>query len=176
MVKALAIIGSPRKANTYRLVKIMVDLLRERNVETEVIFLGNMNIQNCKGCDDYCSANKICLIQDDMQSLYPKLKEADIIIVGTPTYFWNVSGLLKTFIDRTHPLYVTRTLKGKIGVAIAVSEINGQNFAILSISSFFCLHEMREIGSISISHEGKNVKDKDMEMVKILAEKILNLL
>jgi multimeric flavodoxin WrbA len=173
MVKALAIVGSPRKANTYRLIKTIAELLSKRNIETEAIFLGDINIQNCKGCNNYCSANKTCLIQDDMQSLYSKLKEADVIIIGTPTYFWNVSGSLKTFIDRTHPLYVTRALKGKIGAAVAVSEINGQNFAILGISSFFSLHEIREVGSLSIAHEGKNIKEEDVEMVKTLAEKIL---
>jgi len=171
-MKALAIVGSPRKANTYRLVKAVCDLLRERNVETELIFLKDLDIKYCNGCDDYCGTKRECHVEDDMQMLYPKLKEADAIIIGTPTYFWNVSGLLKSFIDRTDPLYVARALKGKIGAAVAVSEVDGQNLAISSISSFFHLHEMREVGSIAISRGTEKVNEEDIEMAKVLAKKI----
>jgi len=113
LTKILVIVGSPTKANTYSLVKAMYDQFIKRNVEAELIFLKDLNIKNCDGCDEYCGTKGKCRIQDDMQLLYHKLKDADAIILGAPTYFWNVSGPLKTFIDRTDPLYVARASKGK---------------------------------------------------------------
>ena len=172
-MKILLIVGSPRKANAYRLGKAMCGLLDKKNVETELIFLKDLDIEYCSGCNDYCSASGECCVEDDMQMLYHKLKEADAIIIGTPTYFWNVSGLLKTFIDRTVPLYVAQDLKGKLGAAVAVSEVDGQNLAISNISSFFHLHEMKEIGSVAIARGRGKVKKKDMDLVEILAQKIL---
>lgn len=176
MARVLAIVGSPRKANTYKLVKAMCDIFEERNLRTELVFLKDLDIKSCNGCDEYCGTKKECQVQDDMQTLYPKLKEADALVIGTPTYFWNVSGPLKTFIDRTDPLYVARALKGKIGVAVAVSEVDGQDLAISNISSFFHLHEMREIGSIAIARGSEKVKEEDLEMAKALARKILSAL
>mgnify|MGYP001078045230 FL=1 len=173
-MKVLAIVGSPRKANTYRLVKAMCDALEERNVGTDLILLQDMDIQHCNGCSDHCDRKRECRVEDDMRRLYPKLRETDALIIGTPVYFWNVSGLLKTFIDRTLPLYTSRELKGKIGAAVAVSEADGQNLAISDISSFFRLHQMRDIGSIGIARGSEDVKDEDIEMAKALARKILN--
>jgi len=109
-----------------------------------------------------------------MQKLYPKLKEADVLIIGTPTYYWNVTGLVKDFIDRTNPLYNTESLKGKIGVAVAVAEESGQELALSAISSFFELHDMKQIGSIAIARGDKPVGEAELEMAKTLGKRIAN--
>lgn len=173
MVKVLAIVGSPRKENTYKLVEAVVEAIaKKKNVETELIHLVNFDIKHCSGCSDFCEKTGECNIQDDMQKLYSKLKEADVFIIGTPTYYWNVTGLVKDFIDRTNPLYHTESLKGKMGTAVAVSEEDGQELALSAISSFFELQNIKQVGGIAIARGDKPVGEAELEMAKTLGERI----
>lgn len=113
-MKTLLISGSPRNGNTEFILNKIYDSLRG---EKELILLKNKNIQHCKGCLA-CDKTKKCVIDDDMTEILNKMIWADTIIVGTPSYYYNVSGLLKDFIDRTNPLYETNKLKGKKALAI----------------------------------------------------------
>jgi multimeric flavodoxin WrbA len=175
LVKVLAIVGSPRKQNTYKLVEAVADAVaKNKNVTTEIIQLSDFNIQHCAGCGEFCEKTGKCKIEDDMQKLYPKLKDADVLIIGTPTYYWNVTGVMKDFIDRTNPLYTPESLKGKIGVAVAVAEESGQELALSAISSFFELHGMKQIGSIAIARGDKPIGEAELEMAKTLGKRIAN--
>ncbi len=172
MVKVLAIVGSPRRKNTYRLAEAIVEgIAKKENVETELVHLADFDIKYCDGCSD-CEETGECSIEDDMQKLYPKLREADIFIIGTPTYYWNVSGLLKNFIDRAHPLYNAESLKGKLGAAVAVSEENGQELALSAISSFFELQGIKQVGGLAVVRGDKPIGEADLKMAKTLGEKI----
>jgi len=173
LVKVLAVVGSPRKENTYKLVEAVLEAVAEKkSVESELVHLADFDIKHCSGCSDFCEKTGECQIQDDMQKLYPKLKEADVLIIGTPTYYWNVSGLVKDFIDRTNPLYNTESLKGKIGVAVSVAEESGQELALSAISSFFELQNMKQLGGIAIVRGDKPVGKAELEMAKTLGETI----
>ena len=175
MVKVLAVVGSPRKQNTYKLVEAVADAVaKNKNVTTELIQLSDFNIEHCAGCGEFCEKTGKCKIEDDMQKLYPKLKETDVLIIGTPTYYWNVTGVVKDFIDRTNPLYTPQSLKGKIGVAVAVAEESGQELALSAISSFFELHGMKQIGSIAIARGDKPIGEAELEMAKTLGKRIAN--
>ena len=175
MEKILAIVGSPRKENTHRLVEAVVEAVAKKaNVDTELVHLADFDIKHCLGCSDHCEKTGECNIQDDMQKLYPKLKEADVLVVGTPTYYWNVTGLVKDFIDRTNPLYHTESLKGKMGAALAVAEENGQELALSAITSFFELQNMKQIGGIAIVRGDKPVGEAELEMAKTLGKIIAN--
>lgn len=119
-MKLLAICGSPRKGgNTEILLNEALKGAEEKGAETELVLLAEKNIKFCAGCDD-CGFP--CKIRDDMDEIFKKLVAADIIIIGTPVYYCNVSGTLKNFMDRctclTHP---ELKLKGKIGGAVSVS-------------------------------------------------------
>jgi len=173
LTKVLAIVGSPRKENTYKLVEAVVEAIaKKKSVETELVHLADIEIRHCSGCSDFCEKTGKCNIQDDMQKLYPKLKEADVLVIGTPTYYWNVTGLVKNFIDRTNPLYHTESLKGKIGAAVAVAEEDGQELALSAISSLFELQKMKQVGGIAIVRGDKPVGEAELEMAKTLGKKI----
>jgi len=170
-VKVLAIVGSPRRENTYKLVEAVAKAVaKKKSVETELVHLADFDIKHCLGCSDVCEKTGKCNIQDGMQKLYPKLKEADVLIIGTPTYYWNVAGLVKDFIDRTNPLYHKESLKGKIGAAIAVAEEDGQELALSAISSFFELQNMKQVGGIAIVRGDKPVGKVELEMAEALGE------
>jgi multimeric flavodoxin WrbA len=175
LVKVLAVVGSPRKENTYKLVEAVLEAVAEKkSVESELVHLADFDIEHCSGCSEFCEKTGECKIQDDMQKLYPKLKEADVLVIGTPTYYWNVTGLVKDFIDRNNPLYHTESLKGKIGAAVAVAEEDGQELALSAISSFFELQNMKQVGGLAIVRGDKPVGEAELEMAKALGKRIAN--
>lgn len=108
-MRILLICGSPRKGNTEY---ILNQIYNSLNCEKELILLRDYNIEHCKGCLS-CHKNGKCFIDDSMNELVEKMKNADLIIFGVPNYFDNVTSLFKTFIDRCNPLYTTGELKGK---------------------------------------------------------------
>jgi multimeric flavodoxin WrbA len=101
-MKILGIVGSKRKkGNTSVLVNRALEKAKEAGAETELIFLGDYAIKGCSGCEG-CKKTRRCVIDDDMQKLYPLLLEADGVILGSPTYYYNVSSDVKAFLDRCY--------------------------------------------------------------------------
>ena len=72
----------------------------------EKITLKDKNIRFCKGCLA-CQTTFRCAIEDDMAEILPKVQAADVICFATPIYYYEMSGQLKTFLDRCNPLYPT---------------------------------------------------------------------
>lgn len=92
--------GSPRKSkNTNDILDFFIDGLDEDKFEIEKIYLRDLNISNCTGCD-YCGHKGNCTVQDDMNVLYEKFDNSDLIVLGAPLYFNSVNGLTKNMIDR----------------------------------------------------------------------------
>ncbi len=70
----------------------------------ETISLKGKSIGFCVGCLA-CQKTQKCVIRDDAVTLAEKVKNADVVVFATPVYYYSVSGLLKTFLDRCNPLY-----------------------------------------------------------------------
>ncbi|MGC9309162.1 MAG: flavodoxin family protein [Candidatus Nanoarchaeia archaeon] len=115
-MKILAVSGSPRHKNTDYMIKKVIE---SSGINGEIIFLRDLKIFNCSGCG-LCRKNFKCVIEDDMKEIYNKLINADIIILGSPTYFNNVSGLMKNFMDRCIPFYFFKKLKSKKIILLSV--------------------------------------------------------
>jgi multimeric flavodoxin WrbA len=133
-MKVLGIVGSKRKhGNTSCLVQEALKEIKKHKIETELIFLGDYTINDCIGCEG-CKDTYKCVIKDDMQKIYPLLSEADAIILGSPTYFYNVTADVKAFIDRCYCYEVfaeddrsvwvstNEALGGKFALVIAICE------------------------------------------------------
>lgn len=102
MLKIVGIIGSPRKkGNTDTLVNSVLDGCKEYGAKIEKIYLSDLNYKGCIGCEG-CKKTGKCVIKDDMQIVYDKINNADGIVLGSPTYFYNVTGLTKMFMDRLY--------------------------------------------------------------------------
>lgn len=137
-MKVLGIIGSRRKkGNTFQLVNSVLKGAENQGAETQLIFLGDYNIAPCIGCEG-CKDSFRCVINDDMQKIYPLLDEADGIVLGSPTYWYNVTSDMKAFIDRCYSLIIypehDRRIwasafedLGKCGVPLAVCEQHEEN-------------------------------------------------
>ena len=92
--------GSPRKkGNTDILVDRILDGAKNAGAEVEKVHLKNLNIKECDGCYA-CWKGKECPKKDDMNDLYPMIASADVIVFGTPVYWFGPTALLKALIDR----------------------------------------------------------------------------
>jgi len=146
-VKALGIVCSPRKGgNTEILVREALAGAKESGAEVELLRVSDMNIAACDGCET-CHQSGECRIKDDMQKVYKKMLAADGIILGSPVYFWSVSGQAKTLMDRTYALrYPYHKLKNKVGGAIVAAGRRGSVNALSVINNFFLGHDMLATG------------------------------
>jgi multimeric flavodoxin WrbA len=98
----LGLVGSYRKGgNTDVLVRKVLEGAGNQGFETTCLYLPDYQIRDCNGCEG-CRKSARCVVQDDMQKLYPLLEEADGLVIGSPTYFYNVTGIMKNFLDRLY--------------------------------------------------------------------------
>jgi multimeric flavodoxin WrbA len=125
-MKIFGFIGSPlkKRSNTYTLTKMMVDKLLEidGDVKYNLFTAGDVDIQSCKGCWS-CMNRGICPLdkEDEMGILKEEMLEANLIIWGSPVYAMQVSGQMKTFLDRLACWYHTLKLAGKPGVTVTTT-------------------------------------------------------
>jgi len=138
--------GSPRlKGNTDLLLEEALKGAQSRRAEVEKLVVDKMKITPCR---EYygCLRDGNCVIRDDMEIIYPKLLEADGIIVASPMFFYGISAQLKALIDRCQALwarrYVLKTIpdSNKKGAFIGVGATRGKQLfagSILTIKYFF---------------------------------------
>jgi len=107
MPKKIVILnGSPRrKGNTSALVKAFTEGAESSGHTVTEFFLGGMDIHGCKGCfGGHSSRECPCVQHDGMDKIYPAVKDCDVIVLATPLYYWNMSGQIRTAIDRLFAL------------------------------------------------------------------------
>jgi multimeric flavodoxin WrbA len=99
-MKILILNGSPReKGNSAVLAQRAAEGARAAGAEVESVYLHGLDIRPCDACD-LCTESGSCVIEDDMQPLYPKLAAADAILLASPVYWFTFSAQLKLCIDR----------------------------------------------------------------------------
>ena len=141
MAKVVGIVGSPRKdGNTEFLVQTALDKIQEKGIDVELIRLADKKIGYCIGCD-VCKKTNKCAIDDDMQEITQKVKDADGLIMSSPVYFGDMTGIAKSFIDRLRPLRPIHAFKYKVCGAISTGGFRngGQESTIASIHDFFLI-------------------------------------
>ena len=104
--KIVVLNGSPRKkGNTSALVKSFTEGAESAGNTVTEFFLNDMKIHGCRGCfGGHSSRECPCVQKDDMDQIYPAVKEADVVILASPLYYWNMSGQLRTAVDRLFAL------------------------------------------------------------------------
>ena len=99
----VAVCGSLRdESNTNKLVKKVAEA---SGFDYELINLSGMEIKPCTGCGACIMNEGTCIINDDMNPLCDKLMKADALIIGSPTYYLDISGAIMCFIDRSMPIF-----------------------------------------------------------------------
>jgi multimeric flavodoxin WrbA len=117
--------GSPReRGNSSVLANQARAGAEAAGASVETFYLHGMDIRPCDGCD-FCRETGICAVEDDMQTLYPKLLAADAVVLASPVYWFTYSGQLKTCIDRWYALWNFKhdAFKGKpIGIVLTYGD------------------------------------------------------
>ncbi len=152
-MKVVAINGSARKdGNTAILIKHVFAELEAEGIETELVQLAGKKIQGCRACYN-CFANKDrrCSVKNDVANeCIAKMIEADGIILGSPTYFSDVTAEMKALIDRAG--FVSRAndflFKRKVGAAVVAVRRAGATHVFDTINHFFLIGQMIVPGSI----------------------------
>ena len=119
-LKVVGICGSERKkGNTEQALQLVLDMLEEEGIETELITLHNKKIKGCTSCR-YCRAMPTvqCSIKDDFYpDIFTKMVTADGIILGAPVYFGSIPTKLKGLLERAGMLS-----EGRLGVDIPLND------------------------------------------------------
>ena len=104
--KLVVLKGSPKEnGNSSTLANQAIQGAKDSGAEVEEFFLQNMDINACDACD-FCKGLEggNCIVEDDMQQIYPKLIAADAILLASPVYWFTISAQLKACIDRWYAL------------------------------------------------------------------------
>ncbi len=149
-IVVLGISGSPRiNGATSRLVRsALLGASDVDGVRTVFVDLGALRIAGCDRCAACLVAGQ-CLIDDDMQKLYPLLLEADAVILGSPVYWGSPSALCKAFMERVAGFGLReKKLRLKVGGAIAAggSRNGGQETTQIAIHAWFHTNDMLPVG------------------------------
>lgn len=150
-MNAVLINGSPRQhGNTYNMLQTLESTFNSKNIDTEIIQIGGKAIKGCNACRK-CGENKDlkCVINDNLTIAIEKLLSADIIILGSPTYFADITPELKALIDRSGVVARSNnhTLSRKIGAGVITGRRSGSIHAFNSINNFFLINGMIVPGS-----------------------------
>lgn len=151
-MKVLALNGSPRKGgNTEILIRKVFEPLETAGIETELVQIGGKAIRGCIACRKcFDMQNGTCIIaKDPINEIIQKMIAADGIILGSPTYFTDVTAEMKALIDRAG--YVTLAngglLKHKVGAAVVAVRRGGAIQAFDTMNHFFQISQMFIVGS-----------------------------
>ncbi|TFG22242.1 MAG: flavodoxin family protein [Promethearchaeota archaeon] len=162
-MKAIGIVGSPRKdGNTAYLTKQVLDGLEEK-FETEMIFLKDQEINPCEACHS-CIKEEKCIIEDDMQELYKKLKEASVIILSSPVHMGGITSRLRMFMERMWHLRKGQ-LKDKIGSFIVIGR-RDLGSAVNEMEEFLTRLKLVKIPGVISYGFNKGDINKDKEALK----------
>ena len=149
-MNVLGIFGSPRRGgNTEVLLEEALRGAETEGAKVERLYLSDFTITPCKECHG-CDATGNCVILDDMTKIYPKLLQADVIILASPIFFYGVTAWTKAMIDRSQALWSRKYLlkdpalgkegKKRKGFFISVGATKGPRVfegAILTAKYFF---------------------------------------
>jgi len=180
-MKVMAFNGSPRKGgNTHVLLGRVCEALEESGVETELVRLRLMKFEGCIACMKcFDKKNGQCAVKnDDMNLCIEKMKEADGILLGSPTYFSDVSTKMKALIERAGMVARANDdmLRRKVGAAVVVARRAGAIHVFNSINHFFLIGQMIVPGSsywnLGIARDPGKVKEDEegMQTMKVLGE------
>lgn len=161
-MKILILNGSPRaKGNTAAMIAAFQKGAEEAGHKVEVVSVTKKKIAGCIGCE-YChtKGDGECVQKDDMQEIYPMLKEADMIVLASPIYYYGITGQLQCLVSRIYAIGVPEHLK-KAALFLAAGDNDAFEGAIYAFRrSFVEYMKLEEIGIVTVSEKEKDLDEK----------------
>ncbi len=189
-MKAIAVNGSPRKdGNTAILIRSVFDELEAGGIDTEIVQLAGDVVRGCTACMKCWERQdgRCVITQDPVNDTLTKMVAADAVILGSPTYFADVTAEMKAFIDRTG--MVARAngnlFRRKVGAGVVAVRRGGAMHALQTLQNYFLINEMiipgssywniaygRGIGEVQEDAEGMETVRKLGENMAWLMQKL----
>ena len=175
MKKILVLSGSQQKKGAgAKSIEMFMSKFDSMEYSFETVFLLDYNIASCRGCT-VCFIKEKCIIRDNVPSIVEKMKSSDGIIFVTPIYAMNISGLLKTFIDRISYMLHKPALYEKHSYIIITTDIGGYkpiSFYLKYMMNAFGIYNTGSLGVIS-KHikKDENYQNKISNLMTIEAKK-----
>ena len=185
--RVIGVNGSPRKnGNTDYIMKVVLDCLKAEGIETEIVQIGGEIVRGCKACDA-CVQRKDgkCIISDDgLNELLAKLKDADGILLGSPTYFSDITPEMKAFIDRSGKVSSANGgfFARKSGAAVTAVRRGGAAHSLDSMNHWLHIQQTYIVGSsywnmVYCREIGEAAKDEEgIRTMKTLGQNMAYLL
>ena len=173
MKKLLVVMGSPRRnGNSTTLAKNVIAGAKNTGAQVDSYYLHGMDIHPCDACEA-CRKNDSgdCIINDDMQELYLKLRQTDALVIASPIYYFTFSAQTKLFIDRWYALGEGKStvLNGKqVGIILTYEDTDpftsGAVNALRTFQDIFDYLGARIVGMIygRASDAGEIKTNKDL--------------
>lgn len=131
--------GSPKgkNSNTNMIAEAFLKGAEHAGAETKNIFLAEKTINHCKGCFKcwYSTPGK-CVYEDNMTELLEEYKSSDIVCFATPVFTWNMTAILKDFVDRLAPLKSPLLVENNGQYDLKDSEIKRASFIVIANAGF----------------------------------------
>jgi multimeric flavodoxin WrbA len=131
-MKVVSVIGSPREnGNSATIANRFCQTAEKLGAEVKTYVLNKLQYQGCQGCMLCKTKLDRCALKDDLTEVLEAIRETDGLVVSSPVYYWDVSGQLKTFIDRTFsylvPDFITNPVKSRLAPGKKLVFIVAQN-------------------------------------------------
>jgi len=148
-MKVLALNGSPRKnGNTTAVLETLGEIFREAGMEYEILHLGAKNIRGCVACDGclFTESHRCVMADEEFNGWLDKMEACDGLILACPTYFYNIPGTFKCFLDRAfcghgHPT------RNKVAMALTVLRRAGGSQAYAQLLHYIATCDMIQVPS-----------------------------
>lgn len=146
MTKVILINGSPKpEGNTALALQEVAKMLNSKNIETEIIHIGHLPIRGCMACGK-CAELSRCVIDDTVNEVANKLRQADGLVLGTPVYYASPNGTLISLLDRLF-YSMPDDLSTKVGASLAVARRGGCSAALEVLDKYFAINNMSIVTS-----------------------------
>jgi multimeric flavodoxin WrbA len=118
-MKITCVLGSPRETgNSSTIASRFCGKAEELGAEVKTFVLNQLQYQGCQGCMACKTKLDRCILEDDLTEVLEAVRETDVLVLASPVYFWDISGQLKTFMDRTYsylvPDFHTNPIKSRL--------------------------------------------------------------
>ncbi|MFN2236637.1 MAG: flavodoxin family protein [Anaerolineales bacterium] len=171
--------GSPRKNGNSSVLADQAALgARQQGADVSSFRVDEMDIRPCDACDFCHDTDGICVIKDDMQTLYPKIQQADSIVIASPIYWFTINAQIKLCIDRWYafqPVKAQVWPGKKIGIILTYGDSDPYNSgAVNAIHTFQSMFDYLDVEIAGIVY-GSASDIGDVEKQPELMEKAYQL-
>ncbi len=157
-MKILVIMGSPRKGNTFRACEEFREILQQEcTAEFEYLWLKDAHLLPCRGClSCFSRGEEKCPNRDDAPAFEQKMLDADAVIFASPVYGFNVTGLMKTFIDRFSYFFHRPRFFDKKAFVLATAGVIGLSDALRYLDKVAGLWGFEVVGTAGLIMKDDN--------------------